>query len=216
MSDKDFDVVTDPAVPLSDKQVEQAFDHMASVLGVHPPTWTPEKEQVGALGAACAPTWIAPRAAWRQEKPHGSVSVPPPSLDEPNRHPVVEKHTISAPNNPKHAAGVRKPHLDLVPGVAFLHMAEVFEHGASKYGPFNWRETAVVRSIYLAAAMRHLLLMMDGEDIDEESGKPHSAHVQSCMAILQDAELCGTLIDDRPAKGKLPDLLRTMTKRGER
>ena len=115
-------------------------------------------------------------------------------------------------NNPKHAAGSAKAPLHLVPGSALVYEALVFELGAKKYGPFNWRDTAVVRSVYLDAAMRHLLALMDGQDVDEESGQPHEAHVRACMAIILDARELGKLIDDRNTPGPVADVLRKFTK----
>ena len=115
-------------------------------------------------------------------------------------------------NNPKHAAGSVKAPLHLVPGSALVYEALVFELGAKKYGPYNWRDTAVVRSIYLDAAMRHLLALMDGQDIDEESGQPHEAHIRACMAIIIDARELGKLIDDRNTLGPVPSVLRKFTK----
>ena len=114
--------------------------------------------------------------------------------------------------NLKHAAGSAKTPLHLVPGSALIYEALVFELGAKKYGPFNWRDSSVVRSIYLDAAMRHLLALMDGQDIDEESGYPHEAHVRACMAIIIDARELGKLIDDRPTGGNVADILRRFTK----
>lgn len=110
--------------------------------------------------------------------------------------------------NPKHAAGLSKPPLHLVPMTAVIQEALVFKLGAAKYGPFNWRDHAVVRSIYLDAAMRHLMALMDGQDLDEESGRPHEAHIRACMAILLDARPLGKLIDDRNTAGPTPDTLR--------
>jgi hypothetical protein len=132
---------------------------------------------------------------------------PPP---EPPGEFREDMHTHLVEGNPKHAVGERKPNLNLVPPIAIILMAKVFELGARKYGPYNWRSAAVVRSIYLAAAMRHLLAMEDGQDNDPESGYPHSAHVQACMAIVQDAEAVGGLVDDRPPAGPAADLLKRL------
>lgn len=114
--------------------------------------------------------------------------------------------------NPKHAFGLSKPRLDLVPSSAIILEALVFEIGAKKYGPFNWRETDVVRSIYLAAAYRHIMALLDGQDLDEESGLPHEAHVRACMSIIIDARALGKLIDDRHAAGPAPEMLKQYTK----
>lgn len=163
--------------------------------------------------------WPGPAAP---EEPTGVFNPTPenhiPGMEPYGRSPAMcelhwAKAMLPGANNPKHAAGIRKPQLNLVPSIAMILMAKVFELGAVKYGPFNWRDAAVVRSIYLAAAMRHLLLMADGQDIDDESGQPHSAHVQACMAIIQDAEALGMLVDDRPTAGALPGVLASLAEK---
>jgi hypothetical protein len=113
--------------------------------------------------------------------------------------------------NPKDAVGATKPQLHLVPPSALIHMAKVFELGAKKYGPYNWRGNAVNMTVYISAAMRHLVSMLDGQTIDPESGEPHAAHVADCMAILMDAGDTGNLIDDRPKPGPAADLIAQLT-----
>lgn len=135
------------------------------------------------------------------------IDAKPPA--EPAGKPYPEMHD----HNPKHAIGIRKPQLNLVPPIAVVLMAKVFELGVQpdKYGPFNWRKSKVVRSIYLAGAYRHLLAMIDGQDIDPESGFPHSAHVQANMAILQDATANDMMIDDRPTDGPVAKVIQELT-----
>lgn len=113
-------------------------------------------------------------------------------------------------NNPKTAAGQKKAPVHLFPPVALLRAAEVFRLGASKYGPYNWRESAVSSTVYYSAAMRHLMQWLDGEDVDEESGQPHLAHVMCCMAILMDADSLGVLIDDRQVPGKAGEVIKQL------
>ena len=94
--------------------------------------------------------------------------------------------------NPKDLIGRNKPSLSYVPPVALIHLAEAMRHGAEKYGPYNWREQPVSRTVYIDAAIRHLLRMLDGQVYDDDSALPHEAHVMACMAILLDASACGT------------------------
>lgn len=117
--------------------------------------------------------------------------------------------------NPKDRLASRKSPIGLVPPALAIYCAQVFELGAKKYGAYNWRKTKVRYSVYLEAALRHIYAAMDGEDIDDESGVPHAAHVAACMAILLDG-LDGNrfLVDDRPSKGPAADLLRKFTKKG--
>jgi hypothetical protein len=52
----------------------------------------------------------------------------------------------------------------------------------------------------LDAAMRHLLLALDGVERDHESAESHVAHALARLAILLDAQAFGTLVDDRPPR----------------
>lgn len=104
----------------------------------------------------------------------------------------------SDPANPKDVLGLKKTPLRLFPPVALVYGAEVMRLGAAKYGLYNWRDHPVRLSVYLEAAMRHILQAAEGEDDDLESGLPHAAHAMCCMAIILDAHWQGKLIDDRP------------------
>lgn len=104
------------------------------------------------------------------------------------------------PANPKDAIGLKKTPLRLFPPVALVYGAEVMRHGAAKYGEFNWRDHPVKLSVYLEAAMRHILQAADGEMNDADSDKPHAAHAMMCMAIILDAMDNGCLIYDLPER----------------
>jgi len=109
-------------------------------------------------------------------------------------------------DNPKTAYGLQKPPTRAIPPIAILRLGAVMEHGARKYGRFNWREHTVTVSIYTDAIMRHLMAYVDGEEFDPESGMDHLAHIMACCAVLLDAKAAGKLNDDRvpgPAPGYL-------------
>lgn len=55
-------------------------------------------------------------------------------------------------------------------------MIQVLEFGANKYSPDNWKK-GMPREQILNSAMRHLTAIMDGEEIDQESGLPHIGHL---------------------------------------
>jgi hypothetical protein len=113
--------------------------------------------------------------------------------------------------NPKDLLGLKKPPLRLVPAAFLLFVSRVMGLGAVKYGPYNWRTKKVRRTVYIEAAMRHLLCALDGEDLDPESGQPHEAHAAACMAIVLDALATGNLIDDRPEPGAAAELIAHLT-----
>lgn len=125
---------------------------------------------------------------------------------------LIENLTEPQSTNPKERHGLAKPQLHLIPPSALIEESMVMALGAEKYGPFNWREADVSASTYISAAKRHLLLWLDGEDIDPESGVSHLAHVRGCMGIMIDAKSLGRLVDDRPPQGKASDLMKIHTK----
>jgi len=119
--------------------------------------------------------------------------------------------TVSS--NPKDIAGTKKPPLRLLPTIGLVYLAKVMALGAKKYGPWNWRDAAVRATVYDEAALRHLFAVLDGQDLDEESGLPHEAHIMACMAIKLDAKACGKLIDDRNKSGNVAPLLKQLTEK---
>lgn len=98
--------------------------------------------------------------------------------------------------NPKDAIGRSKPGITNVPPAALLHIGQVMDHGSDKYERFNWRTDKVFLSVYLNAAFRHLAQIIDGEWLDEDSGKPHAAHIAAGMSVILDAMEMDQLIDD--------------------
>ncbi len=114
--------------------------------------------------------------------------------------------------NPKDRLGVQKPSMHLVPVDGLIAVGEVMKLGAAKYGPYNWRDNAVVLTVYLDAMLRHYAAYLDGQDLDPESNQPHTAHIAACMLILLDADATGNLVDDRPTKGKAAEMLEALVK----
>lgn len=118
--------------------------------------------------------------------------------------------------NPKTLIGKTKPSLvSVIPTASFLHLGQVMQLGANKYGPFNWRVKPVPADVYVDAAMRHLLSWFDGEDIDPESGMSHLGHMMACGAILIDAMENGMLKDNRPVKGRTAEMIANFQKTGK-
>lgn len=117
--------------------------------------------------------------------------------------------------NPKDLIGQTKLQTWLVPPSAKIALAEALTDGACKYGPFNWREKGVRATVYIAAAERHVMSYLDGEDLAEDSGVHHLAHAMACFAILLDAIAQGNIVDDRPIKGASPALLKAIHLKNE-
>lgn len=125
--------------------------------------------------------------------------------------------------NPKEILGKTKPMLGLNPRVALIWMAKAFEFGAhgrdaegkqvrpKGYGEYNWRNTDIRSMVYVHAIERHLADYIDGEDVASDSKVKHLGHIMACCAIALDAEENGTLIDDRPPKGKAGSLIDRLT-----
>jgi hypothetical protein len=89
-----------------------------------------------------------------------------------------------------------KPRTDLLDRQALEGVAKVLGFGASKYGEHNWRG-GIKHSRLLGAAMRHLLAIMDGEDVDPESGLPHVDHLGCCWMFLSNMQKTRPDLDDR-------------------
>lgn len=113
--------------------------------------------------------------------------------------------------NPKDRIGLTKPRVDLVPPAAIIEMARALANGADKYGAYNWREKDVRLTVYIAAAIRHLLQLLDGEDAASDSDVLHVGHVMACMGIVADAYHGGHLVDDRPPTGSAARIIAEYT-----
>lgn len=108
------------------------------------------------------------------------------------------KESGKAPaENPKAAFGGKKPRLTLIPLVGQLAQLEAQLDGALKYGEVNWREVSVQYKTYADAALRHLQLAINGEDLARDTKVQNLGAVMACCAILLDAEAHGTMVDNR-------------------
>lgn len=111
---------------------------------------------------------------------------------------VVPPKSKATTSNPKDLLGIKKVSISKLPAVALLHAAHALMDGARKYGPYNWRDKAVIASVYIDAAFRHINAWFDGEEMAADSGVHHLGHAIACLAIILDAAETGNLIDDRP------------------
>jgi hypothetical protein len=115
--------------------------------------------------------------------------------------------------NPKDLLGTKKVNLHLVPPASTLYQALAMEDGARKYGPYNWRANKVIATIYVDAAMRHILSWLDGEENASDSGVPHLGNALACLGILVDAKETGNLVDNRPLPGSMASLIARFEKK---
>ena len=65
---------------------------------------------------------------------------------------------------------------DLVPLDSTEGVARVLTFGAAKYSDNSWQQLENGKARYFAALMRHYKAMIDGEELDSESGLPHADH----------------------------------------
>lgn len=80
-----------------------------------------------------------------------------------------------------------KLELSLVNTQLVKAVAEVRMYGTEKYGDSeNWRKVEPKR--YVDALYRHLLAYIEGNEVDEESGLSHLAHMACNLSFLLDKE----------------------------
>ncbi|MDB9741492.1 DUF5664 domain-containing protein [Akkermansiaceae bacterium] len=102
--------------------------------------------------------------------------------------------------DPKGEADKLKTPLQLLPPIAMENTALALRDGAEKYGEWNWRENQVGAMTYIGAALRHIAAFVEGEQNASDSNVHHLGHAMASLAILQDAQHFGTLIDNRPPR----------------
>lgn len=114
---------------------------------------------------------------------------------------------MTKPSNPKQAFGDKKPPLSQLPLSAQIHASLALLDGKLKYGWRNWRDDPVEAQTYIEAMMRHLRLFEEGEDYTRDTKVHNLGAVMACCAILIDAELYGSMIDNRKKNPAACDLL---------
>lgn len=111
---------------------------------------------------------------------------------------IEEVRTISATGGHK---GVKQARYDLIPSEPLRLLAELYGKGAEKYAERNW-ENGYEWSKSFAALNRHLWAFWNGEDIDEETGKPHLTCVAFHAFALAEFMQTHPNYDDRPRSPK--------------
>lgn len=87
-----------------------------------------------------------------------------------------------------------KTRWSLLPWSSLREIAKVFTYGARKYSDSNYLRVQNARQRYFDACHRHLDAWWDGEELDQESGLHHLAHLASNAIIL----LAITLSEKKP------------------
>ena len=79
-----------------------------------------------------------------------------------------------------------KTDFTLLPVDALEAESNVWMMGMEKYGRNNWEKLwgDETKNVVMQSAMRHMMAILSGEDIDNETGQPHAAHVRCNMAML--------------------------------
>lgn len=87
-----------------------------------------------------------------------------------------------------------------LPAIGVAHGNLAMMDGASKYGPYNWREPGkpIQATRYIDAIRRHLDAWLEGEEVAPDSGVHHLGHALAGCAMILDAQSGGFLQDDRP------------------
>lgn len=106
---------------------------------------------------------------------------------------------MNAPTGIKHDNGKLPMHL--LDRHALEQIAAVLQHGADKYAAENWRG-GIEYTRLIAATLRHVMAISDGEDTDPESNLPHAAHACCCLMFLMWMMKHRPDLDDRYANTK--------------
>lgn len=115
---------------------------------------------------------------------------------------LAPKDPYFAAENPKDLVAQSRLDTSLIPDTFLVELALAFYEGALKYGRYNWRMAPVKASVYFSAFDRHFRKFNAGEMRDKKTGTAHMGYVGCCAAIIHDAMIRGTMVDDRPPRGR--------------
>ena len=104
--------------------------------------------------------------------------------------------TDEAPASGADRLNAGKLQWSLVDFTALEPMVRVLMKGAQKYSPENWKNGLSYTSI-LDSTMRHMTAFKAGEDLDPETGEPHTAHMLCNLMFLAWEELNRKDLDNR-------------------
>jgi len=95
--------------------------------------------------------------------------------------------------------GQKDVQLHALPWEALQQLGRIYEYGSRKYEDYNFRK-GYAWSLSFDALLRHLFAFWSGEDLDPESGLPHTAHAAwhaLTLSLFSEAEKGK---DDRPSE----------------
>lgn len=163
---------------------------------------TDEPEQYATMGGH----WLRPSNA----ELLGPIPRPDPVRAEMLKiAPSGQIETGVKETNPKDAVGSRKLPWHVIPFRVLAGVVLAFFGGALKYRAFNYRIAGVRASVYIDAAIRHILRFAEGEDWDPDvkgynKEDPSKGvlihHIDEAIAglmVLRDSMLIGNWTDDR-------------------
>jgi len=91
--------------------------------------------------------------------------------------------------------------------MALEDATRVLEYGALKYAAWNWAK-GMAWSVPTGCILRHARAIIEGQDIDHESGQPHMGHVVCNMMMLS------WFIDHYPEGDDRPPVRETTSNEG--
>ncbi len=89
-----------------------------------------------------------------------------------------------------------KPKWSLVDFSALIPLVQVLEFGAEKYSKDNWKK-GLPHTQIIDSMQRHIVAILDGQDIDPESNLPHIGHILCNAMFLSYMQKYRTDLDDR-------------------
>lgn len=75
----------------------------------------------------------------------------------------------------------------------------VWQYGAQKYAAWNWAK-GMAWSVPIGCIIRHAIAVLQGEEIDPESGQTHIGHISCNLQMLAHFQKYYTQGDDRPPR----------------
>lgn len=130
----------------------------------------------------------------RDDEPYEAIPVAMPHIDR-----LTSKDT-----NPKDAVGIKKwRQFTTIPLTVMAELGVAMLEGARKYGKHNYRVAGVRASVYVDAAMGHIMQWWEGENTDADSGLSHITKAIASLTVLRDAMIQDKLVDDRPPPANL-------------